>query len=162
MLAVGVAAAFLIFGASLLVLRSVSERSPRAAAGQAAAATVQTGAIAAPATPASEGLSVTPVAQSGEPAITKTVSTPASAEAAKSRAADNSPPRPSARLVLAVSPWGEIYVDGRKRGTSPPLTELRLAPGQHTIEIRNASFTAYSDTVNLEANAYVKIKHRFR
>jgi eukaryotic-like serine/threonine-protein kinase len=70
--------------------------------------------------------------------------------------------KPTGRLALAVSPWGEIYVDGKKRGISPPLTELKLAPGKHTIEIRNTTFAPYADTVSLEPNAYVRIKHRFR
>ena len=70
--------------------------------------------------------------------------------------------KPMGHVTLAVSPWGEVYVDGRKRGISPPLAELKLAPGKHTIEIRNTTFAPYADTVNLESNAYVRIKHRFR
>jgi serine/threonine-protein kinase len=67
-----------------------------------------------------------------------------------------------ARVALAVSPWGEVYVDGRKKGLSPPLTELRLAPGKHTIELRNSTFAPYAETVNVEANASLKIRHKFR
>jgi serine/threonine protein kinase len=70
--------------------------------------------------------------------------------------------KPMGRVALAVSPWGEVFIDGKKRGISPPLTELKLAPGKHTIEIRNTTFTPYADTVSLEPNAYVRIKHRFR
>jgi serine/threonine-protein kinase len=70
--------------------------------------------------------------------------------------------KPSARLLLAVSPWGEVYVDGRKRGVSPPLAEIRLAPGRHRVEIRNSAFPAYAETVNLRAEAAVKVQHRFR
>ncbi|MEO8675649.1 MAG: serine/threonine-protein kinase [Casimicrobiaceae bacterium] len=70
--------------------------------------------------------------------------------------------KPMARLSLAVTPWGEVYVDGRKSGISPPLTELKLAPGKHTIEIRNTTFPPYSQTVNLDANATLKIRHKFQ
>src|SRR5205814_10192929 len=70
--------------------------------------------------------------------------------------------KPMGHVTLAVSPWGEVYVDGRKRGISPPLAELKLAPGKHTIEIRNTTFAPYADTVSLEPNAYIRVKHRFR
>ena len=70
--------------------------------------------------------------------------------------------KPMARVALAVTPWGEVYVDGRKSGISPPLTELKLAPGKHTIEIRNTTFQPYAQSVNLEANATLKIRHKFQ
>ena len=57
---------------------------------------------------------------------------------------------------------GEVYVDGRKKGISPPLTEVRLAPGKHDIEIRNTTFPRYVQSVNLEADAQVKVKHKFQ
>jgi hypothetical protein len=45
-----------------------------------------------------------------------------------------------ARLALAITPWEEVYVDGRKKGVSPPLAEVKLAPGKHVVEIRNTAF----------------------
>ncbi len=69
--------------------------------------------------------------------------------------------KPQARLTLAVSPWGEVFVDGRKRGVSPPLAELNLAPGRHTIEIRNTTFAPHRETVDVLADANVRIKHKF-
>jgi len=86
----------------------------------------------------------------------------ASASAEERRRPERVAPKPGGRLLRAVSPWGEIYVDGRSRGTSPPLTELRLAPGRHAVEIRNSTFVPYAQTVVLDAEATVKIKHRFR
>ena len=70
--------------------------------------------------------------------------------------------KPTARLTLAVAPWGEVYVDGRKRGISPPLTEVRLAPGKHDIEIRNTTFPRYVQSVNLKPDAQLKVKHKFQ
>jgi serine/threonine-protein kinase len=70
--------------------------------------------------------------------------------------------KPTARLTLAVAPWGEVYVDGRKKGISPPLTEVRLAPGKHDIEIRNTTFPRYVQTVTVEADAHIKVKHKFQ
>ena len=67
-----------------------------------------------------------------------------------------------ARLALAVTPWGEVYVDGRRKGISPPLAEIKLAPGKHTVEIRNTTFHPYTKTVELEAEGRLKIKHKFQ
>ncbi|MFA5372269.1 MAG: adenylate/guanylate cyclase domain-containing protein, partial [Sideroxydans sp.] len=38
---------------------------------------------------------------------------------------------------LIIQPWGEIYLDGKKQGVSPPLLEMQVVPGKHTLEIRN-------------------------
>ena len=78
------------------------------------------------------------------------------------RPTDAAAGKPTARLSLAVAPWGEVYVDGRKKGISPPLTEVRLAPGKHDIEIRNTTFPRYVQSMNLEADAQVKVKHKFQ
>ena len=80
------------------------------------------------------------------------------AVAAKSRA----PPPRVGRLAFAVTPWGEVYVDGRRRGISPPLQEIRLSPGKHVVEIRNTNFKRLSQTVELAADASVRIKHKFQ
>ena len=65
------------------------------------------------------------------------------------------------RVAFAVTPWGEVYVDGRKRGVSPPMQEMRLLPGPHAVEIRNSTFEPYRETVNVTADATVRIKHKF-
>jgi len=70
--------------------------------------------------------------------------------------------KPMARVALAVTPWGEVYVDGRRKGISPPLAEIKLAPGKHAVEIRNTTFQPYAKTVELKAEAYLKIKHKFQ
>ncbi|HEV2040202.1 MAG TPA: serine/threonine-protein kinase [Casimicrobiaceae bacterium] len=79
-------------------------------------------------------------------------------------AVSNTPPAPApaARLAFAVSPWGEVYVDGRRRGISPPLQEIKLSPGKHVVEIRNTTFQRHSQTVDLDADASVRIKHKFQ
>ena len=71
-------------------------------------------------------------------------------------------PAPAGRLAFAVSPWGEVYVDGRRRGISPPLREIKLSPGKHVVEIRNTTFQRHSQTVDLDADASVRIKHKFQ
>jgi len=67
----------------------------------------------------------------------------------------------TASLLLAISPWGEVYVDGKRAGVSPPLATLQLEAGRHKIEIRNQAFPPYRDNVNLEPGTSLKIRHKF-
>jgi hypothetical protein len=69
---------------------------------------------------------------------------------------------PTALVMFAISPWGEIFLDGKSAGVSPPLSELELPPGRHRIEIRNGSFKPYLETYELEANQTVRIKYKFK
>ena len=68
----------------------------------------------------------------------------------------------TATLKLAASPWGEIYIDGKKAGISPPLKKLTIPAGKHKIEIRNAQFKPYVQTIDLKADSSISIKHIFR
>jgi hypothetical protein len=75
------------------------------------------------------------------------------------------PPQPNGiagRVELAVAPWGEVLVDGKSRGISPPLRVLELPPGSHTVEIRNSTFPAHVAKVEVKAGEAVRIQHRFR
>jgi serine/threonine-protein kinase len=70
--------------------------------------------------------------------------------------------RALAKLNLAISPWGEVFVDGKRRGVTPPLTEIRLPPGRYDVEIRNSSFPVHRETVELFADAPLRIRHKFQ
>jgi hypothetical protein len=65
------------------------------------------------------------------------------------------------RIRLAIAPWGEVYVDGKKAGVSPPLTEIRLPAGKHNIEIRNSNFKAHRQSVDVAPDTNLRIKHKF-
>ena len=65
------------------------------------------------------------------------------------------------RVGLAISPWGEVYVDGRMRGVTPPMTEIKLPPGTYTVEIRNTTFAPHRQTIEV-GDAPVRIRHKFR
>ncbi|MDQ3214817.1 MAG: serine/threonine protein kinase, partial [Pseudomonadota bacterium] len=71
-----------------------------------------------------------------------------------------SPPRDGV-VTLAVSPWGEVSVDGTPRGVSPPLTQLSLAPGVHTIEIRNGAAAPLVARIEVRAGETLGLQHRF-
>jgi hypothetical protein len=84
--------------------------------------------------------------------------------AAAPAAAPKPAPKPAAtaRLELAVNPWGEVFVDGQSRGVSPPLRTLEIPPGSHTIEIRNSTFKSHVEKVVIKPGEAVKIRHRFK
>ena len=65
-------------------------------------------------------------------------------------------------IQLAILPWGEVFVDGRSRGVSPPLRALELPPGPHTIEVRNTTFPVHTQRVEVRSGEPVRIRHQFR
>lgn len=67
----------------------------------------------------------------------------------------------TAVIALAVSPWGEVFVDGNRIGVSPPVNEVEVSPGRRKIEIRNGSFPAYTQVIDLKAEQKIRIKHKF-
>jgi serine/threonine-protein kinase len=67
----------------------------------------------------------------------------------------------TAQLVLAVSPRGEIYIDGKHHGTTPPTTTLDLEPGMHRIEVRSAARSPYVTYMTVQAGDVRRIRHDF-
>jgi len=71
------------------------------------------------------------------------------------------PGGPTALVLMAISPWGEVLVNGKSVGVSPPLSELEVSPGKYRIEIRNGAFKPYEEVIELGSNQTVRIKHKF-
>lgn len=46
-------------------------------------------------------------------------------------------PGADAVVSLHIRPWGVVYVDGVKRGISPPVKQLAMAPGRHAVLVTN-------------------------
>ena len=62
---------------------------------------------------------------------------------------------------IAITPWGEIEVDGRAAGITPPLVRLELSAGSHDITIRNGDFPPYTTRVDVDPAQPTVIRHRF-
>ena len=114
-----------------------------------------------------------PVARSEEPVVNKDEVTDKKAIAAaklaaklaaktKAAAVAKTEPVPVSlgAVQIAVSPWGEVYVDGQNKGITPPLTKLSLPVGKHKIEIKNGD-DSYAVTVEVNTEKDVKITYRF-
>jgi serine/threonine protein kinase len=91
------------------------------------------------------------------PAATKSKAAGGQSKARKNKEAATT----KANLDFTVLPWGEVFLDGKRLGVSPPLKKIKLTPGQHRIEIRNATFSPYRKTIKLEAGESLKIRHKF-
>ncbi len=76
-------------------------------------------------------------------------------------AKSDTPAPKSGKIQFAIKPWGEIVVDGKKRGVSPPIKELSVPEGRHRIEIRNSTFPGYAGEVDINAGSKVSIVHSF-
>jgi eukaryotic-like serine/threonine-protein kinase len=65
------------------------------------------------------------------------------------------------QVQLAVTPWGNVEVDGRAMGTTPPLTRLSLPVGPHQIVVRNGDLPAFTASVDVSEDKPVTLRHRF-
>ncbi|MDE2504121.1 MAG: serine/threonine protein kinase, partial [Burkholderiales bacterium] len=79
---------------------------------------------------------------------------------AAARAAVQAPPATGV-LRLAISPWGQVEVDGAPVGTTPPLSRLTLPEGAHRITVRNGAAPAYTATVQVDAGVPATLRHHF-
>ena len=80
-----------------------------------------------------------------------------------SRAAKATPPGSEKGLVVfAVAPWGEVFVNGQREGTTPPLAQLQLPAGRHTIELRNGQRQPYVTQVDVVPGRPLRISHLFQ
>jgi class 3 adenylate cyclase len=89
----------------------------------------------------------------------------AAAEAAgkgETKAEPTKPALPPATLVFAITPWGEIFVNGKSRGVTPPMKALKLEPGKYKIEIRNTTFAPHTENYDLKARDEVTVRHKFQ
>jgi hypothetical protein len=69
---------------------------------------------------------------------------------------------PPATLFLDIKPWGEIYVNGKSQGVSPPKKFIKLDPGRYKIEFRNTTFPAHTESVDVKARDEITLRHRFQ
>lgn len=64
-------------------------------------------------------------------------------------------------VSLVIKPWGEVSLDGRIQGVSPPLLELQVVEGKHVINIRNTTFPAENRVIQVKSGEKIKIRHTF-
>lgn len=103
-------------------------------------------------------VNVPPSEATASPATTPTPAPKPPPEADTAIAAVNvlpAEPRPTktpetVQVRFNVQPWGDVYVNGARRGASPPLRSVSLTPGVYQIEIRNGSLPPLRRTVAID------------
>lgn len=120
----------------------------------------------AAATDASKPKAAAKPAAAAAPASTPgSAASPARPSAAKADATKTELPRQESvpgTVTLFITPWGEVLVDGKLRGVSPPVKSLKLPPGKHKIEIRNTTFPPHSEALDIKSREETAIRHRFQ
>jgi hypothetical protein len=133
--------------------------TPQAAGRDAVAPAAQeptTVAASAPTEPMKATPASTPIST---PVQTKAPAAAAAAHPAASEAKASAPA--NGTLRLAVKPWAEIRVGGVKKGVSPPLKDLALPAGRHTIELRNPAAAPVTRVIDVQPGRAVTITHQF-
>ncbi len=149
----------LFFGIALLALLGVGGVAlfmPQRGPAPAATETATPMPIIPPMAPPPPAVDAAP----SSPAASGADSTKAESKAAARKRVEPVPVR-DGTLTIAVAPWGEVVVDGTVQGVSPPLTQVTLPPGPHTIEIRNGSFEPFIARIELKPGENVHLQHRF-
>jgi hypothetical protein len=79
-------------------------------------------------------------------------------------AAKPAPPKPIdlGMVSLRIDPWGEVFVNGKAIGISPPLKQHKLVPGKYKIEVKNGTFAPYVTNIEVKAKDDVAVKYRFQ
>jgi hypothetical protein len=69
--------------------------------------------------------------------------------------------RRPAVVALAIEPWGDIVIDGKLHGRTPPLTRLEVPPGKRRIEIRHPPQPPVALQVELDPGEELAVRHSF-
>jgi class 3 adenylate cyclase len=67
-----------------------------------------------------------------------------------------------ATVFLNISPWGEVFVNGKSQGVSPPKKFVKLDPGKYKVEVKNTTFPVHAQNIEVKAREEVTLKHRFQ
>jgi eukaryotic-like serine/threonine-protein kinase len=85
-----------------------------------------------------------------------------SSRAVPAGGAVRAPPAPGKGVLqIDVDPPAQVEVDGIGVGSAPPLTQLTLPLGPHTITLRRGDEPAHSVVVEVSAGQPVVVTHRF-
>ena len=63
---------------------------------------------------------------------------------------------------LRIDPWGAVSVNNRSIGNSPPLKQIKLAPGKYKIEVKNGTFTPFVTNIEVKAKEDIDVKYKFQ
>jgi class 3 adenylate cyclase len=114
---------------------------------------------AKPADPAKGENGAAKPAQPGQTPAVNSVANPATLPAKTEPPKSDVPP---ATVNLAIVPWGEVFVNGKSQGVTPPKKNLKLAPGKYKIEIKNTTFAPHTEAIDVKSREEITIRHKFQ
>jgi serine/threonine-protein kinase len=159
--ALAAGAGMLLLGILWFVL-SASDRDSTTTQAAAPAPAPQPIAVAPPAPPVADDGAAKDAKASAAPAEERRSRVALEARRPRETKANSAPAAPAnGTVTLAIAPWGEVVVNGTSQGVSPPLTRLALAPGVHTIEVRNSAAPPYTTRIEIRPGQTVTLQHRF-
>ena len=60
-----------------------------------------------------------------------------------------------------IYPWGEIFIDGNYKGTSPLLKPVMLISGDHNLSIRNPGYQNIEEKIIIKPKETLTLKYNF-
>ncbi len=73
------------------------------------------------------------------------------------------PPKTVAKVRIVANPWGQVTIDGKNYGTTPPAIETELSPGKHKVKIANSGAPQPFETeIEVKAGESVVVRHTFK
>ncbi len=64
-------------------------------------------------------------------------------------------------VIFSIKPRGRVVVDDITKGFAPPLDQLKLPVGRHTVEIFNPPAAPFKRTIEVVADTPVTVSHSF-
>jgi len=64
-------------------------------------------------------------------------------------------------LICNINPWGDVYVDGVLKGTTPLRGPIILFPGKHLLTIKNPQFESVETNIKISIRDTVNYKLNF-
>jgi class 3 adenylate cyclase len=92
----------------------------------------------------------------------KSAQAPTSASQPKGAATTPAAAGSTGKVEFLLIPHGEVVIDGRNLGYSPPLQSVDLPAGDHTIEFRYSTFRPHVERVTVRPGESMRIVHRFK
>ncbi len=86
---------------------------------------------------------------------------PAQASANQAQVSERTKSETGTLRLVVSNGWANVIVNGEERGTVPPLTNLKLAPGQYTIELRNPAAAPVVRTIEIVPGKTATLRHAF-
>ena len=64
-------------------------------------------------------------------------------------------------LSCRIFPWGEIFIDGKYKSTSPQLKPIMLLEGAHSLSIRNPSYQSIDKKIEVRSSDTLTLRFNF-